>query len=395
MRYILLPSLKLNTLGYSRSPKRLSVYLRDEFASGNLVSPRQAEVGSWTIVDTTTKLSLASGVLNQSNAAGSANGNDPLMWSAPIVRKAGIIMLFRVRFQSGNNVAMRIGYEATQPTTGTNNTVFIRDTILFISTNVGAESYRFIQNAGLAQEITPVGSIQPNTYYYFAIILRASGAFLAIKGGVYTKWTMLTPARNYTASPLWPAMARTLSTQRATTDVDFIRIVRWSRSIWNTDHGIMTNTFSGLVTNGQTFTHEANTNISWICTSLPTGITSQVVDFRKQDDDNKWQVVVNSDGSLTLYEVVATIATARGAFGAGSVVAGSLITVIAYGASIRMFATGVAGSPVNYTSATNFQTLTAGQVSALGTGTMSDLEISPRELTGEAAADLDTIISAF
>lgn len=83
---------------------------------------------------------------------------------------------------------------------------------------------------------------------------------------------------------------------------------------------------SGVLTGTETFTHPMNFVLTVGINALgAAGIA--LVDFRYTDNDNRWSVVVNSDGDVSLDERVAGVKTTR-ASGTVAAQAGDRVTVV-------------------------------------------------------------------
>jgi hypothetical protein len=113
-----------------------------------------------------------------------------------------------------------------------------------------------------------------------------------------------------------------------------------------------------------TFTHTADTSIEFIVSTVPSS-SNILLHFRRQDASNTWRLSISSAGNLTLAEIVAGGATTRGS-ASGVVAAGDLVVIVAQGSTISVYSGGVLR--FTYSSATNYQTLTAGVVASLGGG---------------------------
>lgn len=157
---------------------------------------------------------------------------------------------------------------------------------------------------------------------------------------------------------------------------------------FDTDTGLATDVYSGSVSAGTTFVHEADFVMEFTVDALPTTANGIRAKIRAADTDNYWLVYVNQTGGLYLYEFVAGGLTAR-ASAAAVVSAGHRIVVIAEGTTIKAYSGNT--KRWEYSGATNFATETAGELNAVTGGAVSDLITWPRTLSGTAAAILDKV----
>jgi hypothetical protein len=157
---------------------------------------------------------------------------------------------------------------------------------------------------------------------------------------------------------------------------------------WDTDYGIATDRKAGSVSEGTTFTHEADCLIEYTVTTL---IDQVILFFRIQDATNYWRIRINDVGTILLQEVVGGGITSRGS--AASVVSsGDRILIVAEGETISVYTNNVLR--ITYALAANFKTETDGELDDIGTSVVSDLVSWPRTLSGAAKAALDAVADA-
>lgn len=157
---------------------------------------------------------------------------------------------------------------------------------------------------------------------------------------------------------------------------------------FDTDDGLATDTHSGSVSAGTTFTHESDFVMEFTVDTLPSagGIYTWV---RAADSNNKYQVYVSSTGGFGMDEVVGGAPTNR-ADVASIVSAGHRIVITAEGSTIKGYSNNTLRW--SYSSASNFATETDGRVDWLGVGgAASNLYTWPRTLSGTAATILDKV----
>ena len=113
------------------------------------------------------------------------------------------------------------------------------------------------------------------------------------------------------------------------------------------------------------------------------------LEFRRQDADNKWRVTIDSSGDIGLDEVVSATPTQHDT-SAGVVSNGEVVTVITSGTTIKVYEQNVLR--ITYSSASNFQTETAGELKTLGTGgAVTNNRTFPYTLSGLALDSLTEV----
>jgi hypothetical protein len=220
------------------------------------------------------------------------------------------------------------------------------------------------------------------TEYPLVIVQRTAGAFMLVKlAGV---WTLQYIDTLQAPNPAYPYVYG----YNAIVNVAMAGALDLPEP-WNTDNGIATQDLAGARSAGDTFSHDAD---CWIITTITTLPSAGTIDleFRKQDADNYWQLVIASDGSLTLNEVVTGVATSRGTGAAASIANGQKIKVLANGQTIKVYANDAL--KITYASASNFATATAGSLSSEGTGgAVTGITSYPYIITGAALGVLNRI----
>lgn len=145
-----------------------------------------------------------------------------------------------------------------------------------------------------------------------------------------------------------------------------------------TDYGLATQLLTSPSA-GATFIHEANFLLDFTVTTLPSAGHAGWVEFRIQDSNNKWFAWYSSAGDFRLYEQVAGSSTQKAA-AAAVLSAGHRIVVIVEGSVIKGFSNNLVRW--TYSSATNFQTSTAGRYFGdVGADVVSEIVAWPRTLS--------------
>lgn len=352
-----------------------SYILKDEFttnAGAPLASPRTAEPGpgTETLVQTDGQFSIASNKL-VFPAQSTPVWGDQKLYAASLARLTGRTLLmseFRIS-AFGSNGAM-LGWAITAA-----------ETFPTLAPSFFVQSGNIIHawSNGLN-----AGTLVINTDYSVAVMLRSSGGYLFVKGGIYTDWTLLWVHTTGTNTPLFPMFTN----QTAAGSLDNLRVTDLPAP-FDTDYGLATDRKAGSVAAGTTFVHEANCLIEFTVTTMPTS-ADILLDFRRQDVNNCWQARVFSNGSFILNEIVAGVTTQRANTGGGFVSAGLRLVIIADGTSIKCYINNVLR--VTWATASTFQTMTAGVVRTIDVGgSVSDIVTWPRTLSGTALAALGAV----
>lgn len=341
----------------------LTYLLRDEFGETAAALPATRACvpgpGTLAVTDTASKLSLSGGKVVCAGAT--AAWSDPrLVAAAGFPRLAGRALLVNFN-QTGGSNAMVSWSNGTTGGTNAPHSAYPNGTNL---------RYR----AGTSDFI--VASDQAvGTAYDYLLVLRGTGCFLLrrLAGG---GWTLLWLDPADATATMFPHVltGETAGSYAA----DYLRVLDLGGS-WASDYGIATQRLAGSQAAGTTFAHTADCLAEFTLTTRPTA-GSALVFFRQQDASNYWQAEVNSAGDFLLKEVVAGTPTTRGT-AAAVVTSGHRCVVIAEGTTIRGFSNNTLRW--TYSSATNFQTATAGQLNAVGTGgVVSDIIAWPRNVAG-------------
>ena len=355
----------------------ITYLLRDEFTTDEaapLTSPRAAEPGpgELTIVDVENKFSISSGKLN--GLTQSTPSFSDMNVEVTVTRQIGRAFFATVNVVAGSSQGPVVGYEDVSLSGDPYNMP------IGIYFNQSSQKFRLLVGAQIAQQL----DYTYNTDYQVAFVPQTTGGLILMKGGTeYPEWTLLYMSDNSNAATIY---AR-LSNYAATFATSAWKITDLSAP-FDTDYGIATDRLSGARSAGDTFTHEADCIIEYTATTVPSANNADV-HFRIQDASNYWQVRITSAGNLELNEIVAGTPTTRGS--AAAVIAnGDRIVIVAEGTTITVYEANT--FRITYTSASNFQTETAGELDALGTGgSVSDIVTWPRKLSGSALAKLEAV----
>jgi hypothetical protein len=332
---------------------RPNFLLRDDFtttASAPLSSPRTAEPGpgTLTLVQVDGQFSVSAGKMPFVAQGTPTWTNQGLYESGGRSRVAG-----RALFATLNYSTRSFSLLSWRTVAGVDLTP---DVAFYVNGSASID----LKNSATNWLISPIMSVSVNIQ--LALILRATGAFAFIKGDTYTQWTLLWVDAAANTATLYPVFVNRL----AAGTLDNFRVLDLP-SPFNSDYGLATQRLSGARSALDAFSHEANCLIEFTDTTIPSG-SNLDLRFRRQDATNYWQVTINSTGALTLNEVVAGTPTQR-ATAAAVVSSGHRVVIVADSTTIRGYS-GTATAPTlrwTYSSASNFATATAGELTALGT----------------------------
>lgn len=173
--------------------------LYDQFTtarSAGAVNGTSAEPigGTRTVTDTTNLLSISGGNLVYST--GGVGAGNPGLWYSSFPRTAGLAILGRLT--PGANAGTVFGFDNNN--SGNNNGLAIQFT---------ASTIRAFESGASSSSFHDAFSI--GTQYELCCIVRNSGAYYFIKGGVFTNWTLLYASSINSSNPLYPSlMTRTV-----------------------------------------------------------------------------------------------------------------------------------------------------------------------------------------
>lgn len=323
----------------------IAYLFRDDFSIADaapIADPLPADViGGLVVTDTGNDLSVAGGELVSAGATGLG---DPGVWhedgATPV---AGLAALFKLNL-SATNILTHYSFDNNQAGSVVESIYLASITELRVIANN-------IQIATVSTYSTATEEL--------VLISRGSGAgfFYLVDGNL-----IFISDASVVADPTYAGIVRAAASAvaQATTTM---RVLQLSGA-FAVDYGIATQRLSGARAPGDTFTHEADCIIEFTVPTLPSAAQIELW-FRIQDASNYWSVTVDSAGDIDLDEVVAAVPTQRGT-AAAVVTAGERIQIRAIGTTITVFDS--AARRINYASASNFQTETAGELDTEGTG---------------------------
>ena len=170
-----------------------SYLLRDEFltdraagsVNGTLAEPGP---GTRTVVDTESKVSISGGKLVISGGKAVPAWGDPVVILNSEVRVPGKMVVAGLKILSAAGYAM----------CGWNN----------VGGGFDCGGFLYFEGTGTMGIFDGyairVGSYSINDTFKVAVLARATGSFVLLKGGNYTKWTLLPASRFLNSTPLYP-----------------------------------------------------------------------------------------------------------------------------------------------------------------------------------------------
>ena len=189
-----------------RAPTAIAYLLNDQFTTARAagaVNGTYAEPtgGVRTVVDTSNRLSISSGVLNGATGTSYAG-----LWYPSMTRTAGRIF---------TGTVARTGYNYNYFGFDTNTSGSPAANALYFYSN----TFRPYDSDSLGADI---GTIAVSGTYTPAIVLRSTGAYYFVKGGAFTNWTLLWSSTTNNSGPLYPMVS--LSDNSTLANHDNIRI---------------------------------------------------------------------------------------------------------------------------------------------------------------------------
>jgi hypothetical protein len=174
--------------------------LADEFTTNRAagaVNGTDAEPtgGARTVADVESKITIASNALTFAAQATAAWGEEGIYYPST-ARAAGKVLLGKINVTTpanhvwGWSTAANVALASLNHV---NNFYISTDSVLNVGTSI------------------TVGTYATGTVYSYAIVLRASGAFMFFRGGAFTTWILLWANKSLTTTPLYPAITSTES----------------------------------------------------------------------------------------------------------------------------------------------------------------------------------------
>ena len=316
---------------YSNEAGAFLYVLFDEFVTveaAPAASPRTCEPGPGTLTLVQTGTKLFSVVADTSNYLNVSAGT-PAGWSNAVAntpaqtRAYGLCLMLDMR---RSNVALdAILSWGLSPAAIDSNSVYG----IHVASATGWFPY---SSDGLFAEAPD--PMLANTWYKWAIVLRSTGAFFYLKGGVYAEWQQVWVNPNNATATLYGVFA-SYGTAHALR-LDNIKIGQLPAP-FTTDSAIATQLVTTAVS-GTTYAGVADGTFDLTLTAPNPLSTTCALRFRIQDDSNYWVVYADTDGSIKLDSVVAGTPTNRinvaGVFAAAAL---RIVRVRTHGSKINIY----------------------------------------------------------
>ena len=200
-----------------------------------------------------------------------------------------------------------------------------------------------------------------DTWYTWQVVLRATGAFFYLKGGVYTNWQLVWVTPNSTTATLYGVYSK--FTVAHAMRMDELKISQLGAPFL-ADSTIATQLVTTAVS-GTTYAGVADGIFDLTVTAAnPLALTGELR-FRVQDASNYWTAYFAADGSFNLDSVAAGVATNR-------ITVASVITA----AALRIIRVRSHGSKINCytrTSATASWTKRGAEINVSHLDTLTDV----------------------
>lgn len=147
--------------------------------------------GTRTVVDTESKLTIASGELTFAGGKTTPGWGDPGLWYPAVTRALGRVVLGQVS-NVATNVYCMAGWATGQSGLPGAHAFY-----------QSGGNFRVYDNNQIDMAI---GVYSAATTYKFAIVLRATGAFYFVKGGAFTNWTLIWISSLNSTATLFPGI---------------------------------------------------------------------------------------------------------------------------------------------------------------------------------------------
>lgn len=276
-----------------------SFLLADDFSvddAAPLTSPHACDItGSMNVTDPGNFLSIASGELQFAGMT-TANTTPRIMNASSIARAAGLMIVASIRVNTlpQLSVGWRSGSDAGSPN---------RSAVVLHNTSVALNYNAYL--------LSLLGSdfISANTQYLVASVLKATGSYLFIKGGVFTRWTMIWSDATETSATLFGGIGAA-NTDGTNSYVKRIRILQSTNALYTAVEGLaIYNENTPADNSSRSGSADGIKQMDVTAAGILAG--NAHLETRRADANNKWDMYVTSTGTFNLDSVVAGVATNR------------------------------------------------------------------------------------
>ena len=355
-----------------------------------LVAPINADPGPgiWDVItDANARFSISGGKHHSSDQSIGTY----MYLDVPVTRKNG--MLLDMRLQPVSAVLNRYGLSPTR-TSQLLGTFFLPSAVLNLaSTNNSGGSTTFqCINSGVNY------GVESN----YTIWLRdTAGCFYIYNNTLIMVEDRITAATQYVGT----SQNSNVTGSQPDRTLDNVRVVDLLAEGYDVDDDWhLANHYDASLSEGEYFTHDADTHIEFFFTTFQNGGNVDIY-FRMQSESplNCWCLRITNSVNTQLYEVVNGTFTQRFSSASGLKLANTRFYVFARGTTIVLYRSNQSGSLIGqllsqttYTSANNFSTETDGKVADLGTtdAVIRDFAVYPYNLPPSVTDILDAVRNA-
>ncbi len=344
--------------------------------SAPLTNPYVGEVGSVYTEEVDGSLAVLSGELIFTKQTTPIWGDLGVVDKAGVLRGAGITYFSKIKLTEFGLGSLH-GFQRTDLIGGSGE--FVEGAFR----TEGAGKVSALCGSGINIEIF---TATIDTYFEVCVILRASGAYFFVNDG---GWELKSVSVISNQATVYPSMSSFDTSGR----LNYMKMSQLGAP-YDTVLELAMDSKDGAITAGDTFSAVSSNNAvngdgnhEYILTAVQSSGSNNFA-FRKQDINNYWSVFVDSAGGLTLYEFIAGVPTGRGALGAGALVGGERMVVIARGLNIKILYDDVLA--FEYGGAINFQTETDVEFISFGVGGgAQNYRCYPVKVAGQALSQIE------
>jgi hypothetical protein len=277
--------------------------LRVEFATDDaapLAATYSGEVGSITSVQTDGNLSTSGGLLSFPVQATPAAGDQGFYSASTFARAAGRALLaeFTLSTLGASGAYIGWGSGASVAISGNNINAFL-----------ATSANTFAVNGNITQQVAV--ALSTSTTYQVALVFRSTGAYLYIKGGIYSDWFLLWSFPTNSSTPLRPFFS---NVDNAGT-LNFVRTALLG-GIFGTDFGAATFNVTSFPMSDQVMNSSSQIHYVFTLPGSPVAGDKVTLQYAIVDASNRWEVYLlrnagNTNWDFRVDSVVAGVATNR------------------------------------------------------------------------------------
>jgi hypothetical protein len=257
-----------------------ALVLHDTFTSGSVAAgTRNAEVGSWTIVDSTPVLSLASGKLQA--ATGGVDATNPRLTSSTFTRAQGVVCVVKAKSSATAREILEIVGGVTR--------------------NGGMEQQQGFFFDGASSITTVPQPIWSRTNDDFAFVFKATGVDMYLKSGGTGSWRLLWRGLTGNSATLSLLLYKVGTT--ATFSLSEVIVRAGMGGVWQTTDGMLSvNVASPVSGASQTATADGQTDFAFTLPASPSAGDKVGLKFRYRDASNYWHAFCERNAGNTAWD---------------------------------------------------------------------------------------------